>query len=275
MSDQVGKSGISEEELQEESETPPLKKTLRRILLTLVKPQRAMVYVSFDPDLLVIPIIIAMIALFSALHPMAFLSKLRLSEEVVLKIPPSSTQNTTQLITFGELKAELQKMYAVSNLMFYMLSVVLTFVMLYAFAKIFMLLKWGEEGQYKATLSGVFYASSVSVILGFLWLGLVLATPTVSVEVKSMGNESYIRWFNESMVEATPASVMEYFTVASNQSRNQVLDAVIRWFLPYFAKLWQSFIFLFLMKHNHNLSFVKSIVIVALQQLIMWLVFGL
>ncbi|MEM2841843.1 MAG: hypothetical protein QW201_00855 [Thermoproteota archaeon] len=271
----LDKKEIQEDELQEESETPPLKKTFRRILFTIINPKKAMAYVSFDPDLLIIPIIIAMIALFSFLHPTTFLSKLILPEDIILKIPPSGGQNTTQLITFGEFKAELQKMYVASNIMFYMLSVALSFTLLYALSKVFIFLKWGEDGQYKATLSGVFYASSVSVLLGFLWLALVLATPAVSIEVHRIGNESYIKWFNESVVEATPTSVLEYFGVASNQSRGQLVDAVIRWGLPYLSKIWQSFIFLFLEKYNHNLSLAKSFVVVVLQQLIMWFVFGL
>lgn len=269
------KGGMQEEELQEESEIPPLKKTFRRIFLTIINPKKAMAYISFDPDLLIIPIILSMIALFSFLHPIAFLSRLVIPEDIILKVPPSANQNTTQLITFGEFKAELQKMYIASNIMFYMLSVALSFALLYALSKVFVLLKWGEDGQYKATLSGVFYASSVSVLLGFLWLGLVLATPAISIEVRRVGNESYIRWFNESIVEATPASVLEYFGVASNQSRSQVVDAVIRWFLPYFSKIWQSFIFVFLEKYNHDLSLAKSLMVVVLQQLIMWFVFGL
>jgi hypothetical protein len=270
-------SGITEYELREEAESPLLKKTFRRIAKTIINPKRAMAYVSYDPDFLIIPLIIGILVIYMFLTPMVFMSKMDLPDDVVLKIPVSGDENQTNIMTVGELKSAFTKSYLTYNLAIFIFTLALSFISLYLASGLLTLLKKREEmedrrlGDYKILLSGLFYSEIVSIVFGAVFFALVLGVQPVQIPVENANNITYIRMPNGTMVEANIESISDYFELKSSFLG---YNANLMTSLRILSKLWQAAILIFLVKYSRNLSYTKSLLAVAIQQCVMWLLFG-
>ncbi|MEM3576785.1 MAG: hypothetical protein QXQ07_07200, partial [Thermoproteota archaeon] len=92
-------------------------------------------------------------------------------------------------LTLNDLKSDAQKIYWSTNLMFYLISILIGIIILVLISKIL----FGKT-EYKSVISGTSYASLTFVILGIIWLILMLSVPPVNINYKVYNNESFIVW---------------------------------------------------------------------------------
>ena len=181
------------EELEQESKEPHPVKTLRRLYLTIVNPLKAMGYVSYDPDLLIIPVMFILYAIFSFLQPFVVMSKIDIPSDLLLSMPD---------MTVGSFKGDFQRYYWGVSLTSFLLSASLGVIILLAISKLML-----GDIQYKTILSGSLYSAIVFVVLGLVWLALILLIPAVAIPYRVQENKTYIEWPNGTMEISQPTFV--------------------------------------------------------------------
>ncbi|MBO3758057.1 MAG: YIP1 family protein [Thermoproteota archaeon] len=177
-------SGSSEIELEKEAQLPAPVKTIRRMVLTIFNPMLAMKLIAKDPDWFIVPLMFVVLALFSFLQPIVVMSKMNGPGNMTLYVP-----NVNKTLTLNDLKSDAQKIYWSTNLMFYLISILIGIIILVLISKIL----FGKT-EYKSVISGTSYASLTFVILGIIWLILMLSVPPVNINYKVYNNESFIVW---------------------------------------------------------------------------------
>ncbi|MGC8577599.1 MAG: YIP1 family protein [Thermoproteota archaeon] len=187
MSDSQNEGSSSiENELEKEAQIPAPIKTLRRMVLTISNPMLAMRLIAKDPDWFIVPLMFVILALFSFLQPIVVMSKMNGPGNLTLYVP-----NVNKTLTLNDLRSDAQKIYWSTNLMFYMISILVGIIILVLISKIL----FGST-EYKSVISGISYASIIFVILGLVWLVLMISVPSVNINYKVYNNESFIVWPN-------------------------------------------------------------------------------
>ncbi|MEM2914077.1 MAG: hypothetical protein QXH91_01555 [Candidatus Bathyarchaeia archaeon] len=265
--------GIPEDELRKEADTPEPKKSLRRLFMTIINPKRAMIYIIHDPDLAIILIISMILTLYFILVAIVYVTKLDLPDNMAIKLMPKVGRNQTKFMSIGEYKVELIKLYVSSNVVLFILSTVTSSLILYVISKIFIRLNLGKKGNTKAIFSGVFYTGAVIVITGILWLMFIFMTQPVKVETCTIGNVTYIKLSNGTLVEATEESLSSYFETKLAYSFVGYNSPLIM-YLRLLSKFWQALILFFLVKYNYSLNNIKSSFLIIAQQSLMLLIWG-
>lgn len=184
-------SGI--EELEEESKILYPVRTLRRIYLTVVNPLKAMSYVAYDPDYMIIPVMFIAYAIFSFLQPFIIMGKIAMPSDVTLRLPTT---------TVGAFKTDFERYFWGVSLTSFVLTVAVSIIALLVISKLLI-----GEIQVKTIMSGTVYATVVLIITGLLWLGLSFFIPDIVVPYRVYQNVTYIEWKDGSVELTQPASV--------------------------------------------------------------------
>lgn|GEM_PF-2266798 len=218
-------------DLQAESETPSPVKTFRRIVLTVTSPMRAMRHVAYDPDLLVIPIIFLLLALYAFFQPFVIMGKMEIPGEVNLYSPETINMTGSIYLTVSELKSEAQKLYWGSSLTYYALLVVITFVILIVAARVIM-----GSVQYKVMVSGASYSGLALFLLGLVWLASMFLIPSVVIPYSTSGNMTYMTWPGGAadFAKLRTATVLTNFTLAGDLDDGQL------WTIEFSTSLLQA-----------------------------------
>ncbi|HYA21784.1 MAG TPA: hypothetical protein VEG31_01205, partial [Thermoproteota archaeon] len=184
-------AGAVSEDLEAESKISYPVKVVRRLILTVINPVKATKYIAHDPDLLIVPLMFIVFAVFALVQPVVLMSKIVIPDQVALYSPDNATITTYKrpFIMVSELKTEALKIYWGGTLTYYALLVLMTFSLLYIASRLVL----GPVG-YKVVLSGVTYSSIALVIVGLVWLGISLFNPGVVVPYTTRGNLTYIPW---------------------------------------------------------------------------------
>jgi hypothetical protein len=227
-SDDVGKEEKNEmstdtipDDVRAESEISYPVRTLRRLVLIVINPLKATKYIAHDPDLLIIPLMFIIFAIFALLQPVVLMSKIVIPDQVALYSPDNETINAFHrpFIRVSELKTEALKLYWGGTLTYYALLVVITFSLLYIAARIIL----GPVG-YKLMLSGVTYSSMALVIVGVVWLGISFLNPGVVIPYSTKGNLTYIPWVaaTADLSQIKSVAVLTNFTVSDDPSATEL-----------------------------------------------------
>ncbi len=179
------------EDVEAESKISYPVRTVRRLILTVINPLKATKYIAHDPDLLILPLMFIVFAVFALVQPVVLMSKIVIPDQVALYSPDNATITTygQPYITASQMKTEALKIYWGGTLTYYALLVLMTFSLLYIASRIVL----GQVG-YKPILSGVAYSSIALVIVGVVWLGISMFNPGVVVPYTTRGNLTYIPW---------------------------------------------------------------------------------
>jgi hypothetical protein len=221
------------DDVRAESEISYPVRTLRRVVLILINPLKATKYIAHDPDLLIVPLMFVIFAVFALVQPVVLMSKIVIPDQVPLYSPDNETITAFQrpFIMVSELKTEALKLYWGGTLTYYALLVIITFSLLYIAARIIL----GPLG-YKIMLSGVTYSSMALVLVGVVWLGLSLLNPGVVVPYSTIGNLTYIPWTaaTADLSQIKSVAVLTNFTVSDDPSATEL------WTLDLSTVLFQS-----------------------------------
>jgi hypothetical protein len=214
-------TGTIPDDVQAESQISYPVRTLRRLVLIVINPLKATKYIAHDPDLLIVPLMFVLFAIFALIQPVVLMSKIVIPDQVLLYSPDNATIGAFQrpFIKVSELKTEALKLYWGGTLTYYALLVVITFSLLYIAARIIL----GAVG-YKNILSGVTYSSMALILVGVMWLGISLLNPGVVIPYSTRGNLSYIPWgvATADISQIKSAAVLTNFTVSNDPSATEL-----------------------------------------------------
>jgi hypothetical protein len=214
-------AGTIPDDVRAESEISAPVKTLRRLVLIAINPLKATKYIAHDPDLLIVPLMFIIFAIFALVQPVVLMSEIVIPGQVLLYSPDNATITAYQrpFMKVSDLKTEALKLYWGSTLTYYALLVLLTFSLLYIAARIVL-----GPISYKTVLSGVTYSSMALVIVGVVWLGISLLNPGVVIPYSTRGNLSYIPWAaaTADLSQIKSVAVLTNFTVSDDPSATEL-----------------------------------------------------
>lgn len=188
-----GEAPTGTEELEEESKILYPIRTLRRIYFTVANPLKAMSYVAYDPDYMIIPVMFIVYAIFSFLQPFIIMGKMVIPSDVTLQLPTT---------TVGAFKTDFERYFWGVSLTSFVLTLVVSIIALLVISKFII-----KEIQIKTIISGTVYATVVLVIVGLLWLGLAFLIPDVIIPYGVHQNITYIDWQSGSVELTQPTSL--------------------------------------------------------------------